>query len=1000
LRISGLQNILRGNPFFALLKDDDLLELASHFTVQFFEEHEPIFYGGDPGGAFYLIHSGSANVVAERGEAGRETVALLKPGAGFGEQALLLQTPRTHTVEAAEKLCVLKLPPEEFRRFIEKRPDLLTAMTAVARRYLELSFLRKTGALAVLTAAKTEEILEQIEECKFAAGEILFREGEPATRCYMVSQGQVRLTQSDRGEGQKTQIVGPGAVIGVVPLLEGTPQDAEARAESDCSTLSLARQALGEALRDDGGQRMLHELSIRHLREAGWEAHLEGAPPSARLVVRRTRLRFGPFAGHHAFATSDTPTLAGLACLATVRAKHGQAPMPREHIERRLRQTSSETLSSLGVLAEEQGYLARVLHLREEQLDPALCPFIAEWETRFATVLEATAGAVLLADPLAGPRELDRDEFTRKWNGKVLVLQLLREQPRQGMAFPRRFWDMLRSAQGGLGAALALTAGLHLLGLAAPLAAKWLIDGVLVTHDLSLFWLLLAGLAGAAIFQSGFWLARESFWADALGRVSYIEQTRFLRRIFSLPLRLLAGWSSSDLALRFQLTTQVLEVMARHGLRSCLDAVAIVMAMAVLPLLSVRLALLALTCLAGYAVLLWYASPGLKRMNQQAFQAQQEFERLARESLAGILKVKSLTAEEPITESGERLIVQKKARELKAAIGGERTSALAAFLNQAAMLAILTYGAVLGLRGQMTAGSLVASIGLFAGMLAPMAALVRLGNDVQEARESLARIDELERLASETPQGGVATELKGHVEFRDVRFRYPGSPSDVLNGVSFSVLPGKKVAIVGRSGAGKSTLVNLLAGLYEPSGGAVLLDGADLRNLHPATLRRQMGVVEQDLFLFSGTVRANIAMAEPDAATERVVAAARLAGAHDFIQALPRGYDTDVGELDSALSQGQVQRIAIARAILTSPRIVLLDEATASLDLETARAVESNLESALGGTTMFIVGHRLATVRNADSIVVLDGGRVVESGSHAELMGRRGLYYYLNGGTA
>jgi ATP-binding cassette subfamily B protein len=242
----------------------------------------------------------------------------------------------------------------------------------------------------------------------------------------------------------------------------------------------------------------------------------------------------------------------------------------------------------------------------------------------------------------------------------------------------------------------------------------------------------------------------------------------------------------------------------------------------------------------------------------------------------------------------------------------------------------------------------------------------------------------------------VAPVLQGHVVFRQVTFRYPGGLEDALTDVSFDVLPGQKVALVGRSGSGKTTLFNLLMGLYPPTRGTIFLDQIDIGSIPKSDLRRQLGVVEQHPFLFEGTVRENIARTDPTASLDRIVDAARMAGAHDFIQALPAGYDTRIGERGVTLSGGERQRIVIARALAGHARMLLLDEATSAIDSRMERAIHGQIGASQDRRTMFVIAHRLSTVRDADLIVVLDQGRVVETGSHSDLMARRGLYWYLN----
>jgi ATP-binding cassette subfamily B protein len=984
-----------------MLSNDDVLALGPHISVQFYRQDEPVFRAGDSGDAFYIIHSGSANVIAELGDAGRQTVAVLRRGAGFGEQALLLETPRTHTVEAAETLCVLKLPADQFRQFLKLRPDLKKSMTMAAQRLLELNFLRTVGALAVLRPAQVEDVLEQIEQRKFVAGEMILREGEPSNECHMVTRGTVRF--SGKGRETETQIAGPGATLGVVSLIEKTHHKEEVRAESDCSTIVLRREAIAEALRDGGAERMLREFAIGHLLGAGFQA-FHNAVPTARITYRYERVRSGAFAGRHAVATTDAPALAALACLATIRAKHsGDASAafqwpPSELVLQRLQQTKPDTIYGIAVVAENEGYLARVTQLVWPDLS-AVCPLIAEYGDGLVAVLSCTADAVLLADPLSGLKELDRREFVSNWNGRALLLEPVEEGATNVTGVSSWLWHVTRPRRRSLATAVAFGAAGLVFGLAAPLSAKWLIDNVLVTSDLSLFWVLVAVSGGAVVFHAAFLVCRDLFWSDSVGRATYVEETRFLRRILSLPSRGQAEWSSSDFTETFHWLSSLLQAVSIYGLRACFDAASIVLAMTVIPFFSVRLALIVLVCLSGYAYLLWSSSRRLRPTRQAAFDAHRDLVRLVLESVSGILQIKCLTAENGILAHADRLIGRWKTNGKKVAGGEDRTTAISTFLSEAATIAILGYGAALVLRGQLTAGSLLATVGLFAGMLAPMASVVEAWRQSAVARGPVAQVRYLECQARPTETGRVAAELRGHTEFRNVRFRYPGAQTDTLRGISFSVMPGKKVAIVGRSGSGKTTLMNLLAGLYKPSEGTILLDGSDIRNLHPTTLK-QIGAVEQDAMLFSGTLRANIAISEPDASIERVIAAARLAGAHDFILALPRGYDTPVAELGGALSRGQAQRIALARTILARPRVLLLDEATASLDLETARVVQANLDSAFAGKTMFVVAHRLATIRKADVIIVLDCGRIVESGTHSELMALRGFYHYLNVGAA
>jgi ATP-binding cassette subfamily B protein len=314
---------------------------------------------------------------------------------------------------------------------------------------------------------------------------------------------------------------------------------------------------------------------------------------------------------------------------------------------------------------------------------------------------------------------------------------------------------------------------------------------------------------------------------------------------------------------------------------------------------------------------------------------------------------------------------------------------------------LLWFGAWLVIQNDLTIGQLVAFNMLLGNIIRPFQRLVVLWNQFQEVVISSERInDVLEAEPEEDLQHQprqFLPRLQGHIKFENVTFRYhPESDINVLENLSFEILPEQTVAVVGRSGSGKTTLTKMILGLYLPTDGKVLIDAQDVTSISLRSLRSQIGVVDQDTFLFGGTIRENISIAHPEATLEEIITAASLAGADEFIKLLPTGYETQIGEGGGMLSGGQRQRLAIARALLGNPRLLLLDEATSHLDAESERIIQNNLKTILKGRTSLIIAHRLSTVRHADLILVLDRGLLVESGTHDELIARRGHYFYLN----
>jgi subfamily B ATP-binding cassette protein HlyB/CyaB len=368
------------------------------------------------------------------------------------------------------------------------------------------------------------------------------------------------------------------------------------------------------------------------------------------------------------------------------------------------------------------------------------------------------------------------------------------------------------------------------------------------------------------------------------------------------------------------------------------------------------------------------------------------------ETITGIQTVKTMAVEQQFIQKYEAIL----ARYVKAAFATVNLANVAGnigmFLQQAFNVTVLWVGAHAVMNAKMSVGELIAFQMLSGQVLAPILRLVNMWQYFQQTRVSIERLGDIMNDKAEPAFNANRTTLPsidGDIVFDRVTFRYRQDSSEVLRQISLRIQPGMRVGIVGRSGSGKSTLTKLIQRLYVPDSGRVLIDGVDLAQVEPAWLRRQIGVVLQENFLFSGSIRENITTAKPNATEEEVIRVAQLSGAEEFIAKMPRGYDNFVGERGSLLSGGQRQRISIARALLLDPRILIFDEATSALDYESERIILDQLDQMVSGRTMIMIAHRLSTVRNCDNIIVMEQGRIVEQGTHDELMRQQSHYYHL-----
>lgn len=657
---------------------------------------------------------------------------------------------------------------------------------------------------------------------------------------------------------------------------------------------------------------------------------------------------------------------------------------------------------AIRMAAQSLGLKTALVRQDPRRLDKAAWPAVARLnDGRFFVIAKYEAGPVprvLIQHEGHSPEYMTVDDLLAQWNGEVIFFTSKMSFSGALAKFDFTwFIPALVKYRRILAEILLISLVLQLIGLVTPLFFQVVMDKVLVNHAMKTLHVVAIGLIAANLFEALLTGIRSWVFAHTSSKLDVELGARLFRHMLNLPIAYFQSRRVGDSVARVRELENIRAFLTGNAMTVVLDILFSFVFLAVMFSYSVTLTLVVIASIPLYVLLSVVFTPLLRRRLDEKFNRSAENQSFLVETISNVDTVKAMAVEPRwVSKWDEQL-----AGYVTSGLSVTRISTIASggitLISKLVSAAIMWLGASLVIDNQLTVGALVAFNMLSGQVSQPILRLAQLWNDFQQVGISMSRLGDILNTHPEVVgQKSRLPTLKGAIEFDQVTFRYRPDASEVLRQVSLAIRPGEVIGIVGRSGSGKSTLTKLVQRLYIPERGRVLMDGHDLSIIDTPSLRHQIGVVLQENNLFNRSVRANIALANPTLPLETIIDAAKLAGAHEFICELPEGYDTIIGEHGAGLSGGQRQRIAIARALITNPRVLIFDEATSALDYESEKIIQDNMRRICEGRTVLIIAHRLSAVREANRIVVMERGQIAEIGSHETLIARPdGIYAHL-----
>ena len=970
-------SLLTAHAAFAELSDRARALLDSQLQLRSFRLGQPLCHDSLIPSEVFLIRSGSARLLVRDGGM-LSTAEKLGPGCFVGLASLLRAAP-CEEVAAASALEALAIPDTLILKLLNEEPGFSDWAAA------QVFSAELLALLASLLGRRAEVGTSLLQTWRDLAAQARL---VPPTRAAL------RQLPADQSLFAASNNLVDHALGAELNPADGVPA---VRGPLPARLIALPRAALAAPPDSNGPSAIVAEAPAAANPSPEQPAEIGGVPLASGLNLGQRdepELRLLRGSG---------PLEETLACFQMLAAQL-KLPFRRDAVEKILRDVlrrgQTPDLQLCGSIAASMGLHVSGMRVPASQGNRLQVPALVPWKEGFALVRAADARGLVLASPRDGWVELTpaQIEDTYPEGIDVLLVERSSTTPEQRFGFAW-FWPALQRYRGILLQVLVASFVVQLFSLANPLLIQVIIDKVISQRSLDTLQVLGIALVVVTLMEGVIGALRTFLFTETTNRLDLRLGAEVIDHLLRLPLSYFDRRPVGELGTRVAELEKIREFLTGQALTTLLDTAFSVIYIVVMVFYSWLLTLIALCVLPIQVGLTLLGAPLFRRQYRDAAQENARTQSHLVEVLTGIRTVKAQNVEMISRWKWQDLYNRYISRSFEKTITGTALVETSQVLQKLSQLLVLWVGASLVLEGEMSLGQLIAFRIISGYVTQPLLRLSSIWQNIQELKVSFERLADVVDTPEESNEADKQKiplpPIEGEVVFQDVSFAFTPSSPQVLKHIDLTIPSGTFVGVVGQSGSGKSTLMKLLTRLYSPTTGRILIDHYDIDKVELYSLRRQIGIVPQEPLLFSGTVAENIALTDPDASSESIVAAARMACAHDFIMDLPSGYSSDVGERGAGLSGGQRQRLALARTLLSNPRLLVLDEATSALDYDTERKVCNHLLEGLKHCTVFFITHRLSTIRRADQIVMLHDGAIAEVGTHDELMERRGRYYAL-----